>query len=670
MCGIYGRIGKRDDALDQRATRSLHHRGPDAAGLWIDTQSLADQVIALGHTRLAIVDLSNAGRQPMLSADGQLALVFNGEIYNFQTLRRRLEEAGRQFHSHSDTEVILHLYALHGDAMLEMLEGMFAIALWDRKKKRLLIARDPTGIKPLFWRETPHGVSFASEIKALLVDPQCPREPDVAALAGYLNYLYVPPPGTPFVGIAQLLPGHKLVIQHGKTQVERYARYSVTPKLPVRGLGDAANQLELLLQTVLAEHMVADVPVGAFLSGGIDSGLLVAMMQRLRQESGALGPLQTFTVGFGQEGAGLDETARAAQIAKKLGVAHEVLRVDANIAADGLQHVVQQFDAPFANPTALMIDVLCQQARKTVTVAVTGDGGDEAFGGYPRYRATWPLWAWQRLPETLRAKWLPELASRLPEGRDDRPFARRLRRFLTASGGTFAETYRDWLSQHTLPGLWDLLTPDALARVSTQHQGVPRDLGRTLAAIADLPPDTAPLDAACYADVLGFLPDNVLALSDRMSMRHALELRVPFADRRVLDFGLRLPVLLKSTPAALVGSSGKHAAKRVLRAVASRYVPQDVAKLPKQGFVAPMGAWLAGPLRPLAMDALSPDRLRARGLVRPEAVAHMQAEHAAGTRDHTWHLWSLVVLEQWFQARVDALDVPIRDHVALRVTVV
>ncbi len=670
MCGIYGRIGKRDDALDQKATRSLHHRGPDAAGLWIDTRSLDDAVVALGHARLAIVDLTDAGRQPMLSADNRLTLVFNGEIYNFPTLRKQLQQAGRQFRSHSDTEVILHLYALHGDAMLGMLEGMFAIALWDRQEKRLLLARDPTGIKPLHYRETPEGLTFASEIKALLVDPACPREPDISALAGYLNYLYVPPPATPFVGISQLLPGHKMVVQRGKRDISRFARYAVTPKLAVHGLGDATDRLDTLLQTVLAEHMVADVPVGAFLSGGIDSSLLVAMMQRLRKQSGAVGPLQTFTVGFGQEGAGLDETVRAAQVAKKLGVAHEILRVDANIAADGLAHVVQQFDAPFANPTALMIDVLCQQARKTVTVAVTGDGGDEAFGGYPRYRATWPLWAWQRLPESVRTTWLPELVAHLPEGRDDQPFVRRLRRFLTASGDNFAATYRDWLSQHTLPGLWDLLTEQALDRVAADHQGLPQDLGRTLAVLAELPIETPPLDAACFADVHGFLPDNVLALSDRMSMRHALELRVPFADRRVVDFGLRLPVLLKSTPAALLGSSGKHAAKRVLRSVASRYVPESVVGLPKQGFVAPMGAWLAGPLQALAQDALSPARLRARGLVRPEAVARMQAEHTQGKRDHTWHLWSLVVLEAWFQSRVDRLDLPDRQGVAMTVETV
>lgn len=653
MCGIYGRIGQRNDELDLRATRTLHHRGPDDAGLWIDTQSLTNQVVALGQTRLSIVDLSPAGHQPMLDDDGQVALVFNGEIYNFLTLRQKLEAQGRQFRSHSDTEVILHLYALHGESMLQMLEGMFAIALWDRQKKVLLLARDPTGIKPLHYRLNGKELTFASEIKALLTDPHCQRQPDVAALAGYLNYLYVPPPRTAFQGILQLLPGHRLVWQQGQAEIARFSWYTVTPKAQFASTHNATDQLENLLKEVVAEHMLADVPVGAFLSGGIDSALLVAMMARQRTQMGTVGPLQTFTVGFGQEGGGLDETARAGQIARHLGVAHEILQVDASVAADGLRHVVQQFDAPFANPTALLIDVLSQQARKTVTVAVTGDGGDESFGGYPRYRATWPLWAWQRLPETVRAQWLPQLARRLPEGRDDQPLARRLRRFLTATGGNFAQTYRDWLSQHTLPDLRALLTPDTLAVVNQHLHEMPEDLGRTLEVLAELPPGTSPLDAACFADVHGFLPDNVLALSDRMSMLHALELRVPFADRRVVDFGLKLPTLLKSTPLALLGSSGKHASKRLLRLVAARYVPDAVTNLPKQGFVAPMGHWLAGPLKSLADDALSPHRLRARGLVRPEAVAQMQAEHAAGQRDHTWHLWSLVVLEAWFQARID-----------------
>lgn len=663
MCGIYGRVGERDDALDLAAVQSLHHRGPDAAGLYLDTH--AQPPVALGHTRLSIQDLSDAGRQPMATPDGALVLVFNGEIYNFQSLRRQLERDGCQFQSHSDTEVILHLYARHGDAMLRMLEGMFAIALWDRPQQRLLLARDPSGIKPLFWRQpTPQTLVFASEIKALLVDPGCPRTPDLHALAGYLGHLYLSTPRTPFANVHHLRPGHALVLQAGRLTESVFATYQVAPKLRFGSMAEATDALDVLLREVVAEHMVADVPVGAFLSGGVDSSVLVALMQQLRRESGATSALRTFTVGFGAEGGGLDETAAAAEIARALGVAHEIIRVDAQLAVTGLSHVVEQFDAPFGNPTALMTDVLCRQARLGVTVAVTGDGGDEAFGGYPRYRATWALAALRGLPEPVRGRWLQQLSRHLPEGRDDKPTLRRIRRFLGAASGPFAHTYRDWLSQYPHSELGGLLSPEAVQKLGA----IPADFGATLETLAGHAGD-ALLDQACLADVGGFLPDNVLALSDRMSMRHALELRVPFADRRVVDFGLRLPVRFKSTPAALVGSSGLHASKRVLRLLAQRYVPAVVTKRPKQGFVAPMGAWLAGPLAELTADALAPHRLAQRGLVRPELVARMQAEHQAGHRDHTWHLWSLVVLEHWFQLRVDKLELPDRHQVQVRVDV-
>ncbi len=664
MCGIYGRIGPPDEQLDLRATQSLHHRGPDGAGLWLEP--LQERGLALGHARLAIVDLTDAGFQPMHSADGRYVLVFNGEIYNFLSLRTQLESQGRQFVSHCDTEVILHLYALHGDAMLPMLEGMFALALWDRREKRLLLARDATGIKPLFYRQpSPETMTFASEIKALLIDPACPRQPDLRAIAGYLGYLFVPAPATAFQGIRQLLPGHALAWQANQTRSFRFHQYRVEPKQPFVSLHDASQQLESLLKSVLAEHMMADVPVGAFLSGGIDSGLLVAMMQRLRQESGVGGQLQTLTVGFSDDVVGLDETQCAAQIAQQLGVKHEILRVDSILASDGLSHVIQQFDVPFANSTAQMLDVLCQKTRQHVTVAVTGDGGDEAFAGYPRYRATWPLIAWQYLPQILRTR-LPKLLQGVSEGRDSRATVRRMRRFLTASSGPFAHTYRDWLNQAPLAEQFALLTPETLAAVSIDGQ-LPLDLGRTLEVLAELPASAAPLDAACYADVHSFLPDNILSQSDRMSMRHGVELRVPFADRRIIDFGLRLPTLYKSTPLAIFSSSGRHAAKRVLRDVAARYLPQAIANLPKKGFVAPMGSWLAGPLKEMVSHALRPEQLQKRGIVRPEVAQQLQAEHQSGKRDNSWRIWSLVVLETWFQQRIDRLDLPDRSAVPVKI---
>ncbi len=669
MCGIYGRVGPRNDDLDCRATLSLRHRGPDDAGLLVDAQGPDGQTLVLGQTRLSILDLSAAGHQPMRSADGKLALTFNGEIFNFLELRKELEAQGRVFQSHTDTEVILHLYELHGDAMLQRLEGMYAIALWDSPRRRLLLARDPSGIKPLFYRTgpTPDILAFASEIKALLVDPKVPRDPDMRALAGYLTYLYVPPPGSAFAGISRLAPGHKLVLQGRHTSIERFHRFQVQPKHVFSGLPQATQALEDLLLEVVRQHMLADVPVGAFLSGGIDSGLLVAMMARLKRERGDVQRVRTFTVGFGSEGRRWDEVDRAALLARHLDVDHEVVRIAPQAAEERFRFVAQHFDEPFANPTALVHDVLCEGARRQVTVALAGDGGDEAFAGYPRHRATQLLAMWQLLPRPVREQLFGRLGDALPERAEGLPLLRQARRFLRAGSGDFGAMYRDWLTYYPRRELQDLLSPGALAALGGAVTG---DLGQTEAAVAALGPDFDPLDAACYADIAGFLPNNVLQESDRISMRHALEVRVPFADRRILDFGLRLPKHLKMAPSALWTAKGRGASKRVLREVAARYLPEEVVKAPKQGFGAPMGAWLTGPLRPLLEQATRPEVVARRGLVRPEAVTAMREEHLAGRRDRTWNLWALVVLESWFEQRVDRLDLPDVDPRQVRIDVV
>lgn len=668
MCGIYGRIGRRNDELDTRATLSLRHRGPDDVGLLVDPRGPDGQVVVLGHTRLSILDLSPAGHQPMRSDDGRFALVFNGEIYNYQALKRQLVADGAVFHSTTDTEVVLRLFEAKGEAALHDLEGMYAIALWDRVEQSLLLARDPVGIKPLYWRANgKDSLAFASELKALIVDPEIAREPDWQALAGYLAYLYVPTPRTALQDLHALAPGHLLKWQAGRIDLRRFHRFQLQPKLDVRDFADATERLERLLLEVVGEHMTADVPVGAFLSGGIDSGLLVAMMARLKRERGDQQKLRTFTVAFGSEGRHWDESARAAAIARHLDVAHTIVPVDPAQAEERFHHLVAQFDEPFANPTAVAHDVLCQQAREQVTVALAGDGGDEAFAGYPRHRATWLLGLWQRMPGQLR-RGLTVAESRLPERAEAVPLLRQARRFLRTGGGSLAEVYRDWSTFHDAAGLTRLLTPEALQRLPG---GVlPADLGQTLAALAEVP-DASPVDAACYADLHGFLPDNVLRESDRVSMRHALEVRVPLADRRVVQFGLQLPVAYKLPWTALLRrGGGATESKRVLRAVAARWLPQDVVRAPKQGFGAPMGAWLSGPMRPLLEHATDPAVLARRGLVRPEVARQLREEHLSGQRDRTWPLWSLIVLESWFSQRIDRLDVAIPQGVRVHIDVV
>ncbi len=654
MCGIYGRIGRRDDALDQRATATLHHRGPDDAGVVIDDLLHTGDIVALGHTRLAILDLSTAAHQPMLDPGEQVAVVFNGEIYNFQTVRKALQARGYAFRSSSDTEVVVSAYLEYGDACLDHLEGMYALAVWDRRTQRLLLARDPSGIKPMYWRSgAPDTLAFASEAKALLVDPRIDRQPDLAALCGYLAYLYVPTPRTAFAGLHALLPGHKLVWQAGQTTIERFHGYTSLPKPPARDLEQSANELENLLQTVVAEHMLADVPVGAFLSGGIDSGLLVAMMARQKRDRGDKEPLRTYTVGFGKEGHRWDEVGRAAQLAQHLGVAHDVVRIDADGAAERFGHVAQQFDEPFANPTALVHDALCEGARQQVTVAVAGDGGDEAFAGYPRHRATQVLDLWQHLPGRLRSA-LGALERRLPERAEALPLLRQARRFVRTGSVSFGQAYRDWSTFYTPAQLAELLAPEALAALGG---AVPEDLGQILGLVRGLRGVDA-VDAACLADLAGFLPDNVLRESDRVSMRHALEVRVPFADRRLVQFGLQLPVAHKLPPGGVWRGGGAAAGKRVLREVARRWLPREIVDAPKQGFGAPMGAWLTGPLRGLMDKATEPELLLRRGLVKPAEVARIKGEHLAGRRDHTWHLWALVVLESWFEQRIDRMLLP------------
>ncbi len=688
MCGLYGRIGIRDDALDSRATLTLRHRGPDDAGLWVGPGEGFGKTVALGHTRLSIIDLSAAGHQPMVSADGRHVVTYNGEIYNYKELRRELRADGCVFRSDSDTEVLLHLYARRGDAMLRELAGMYALAIWDRVEKRLLLARDPSGIKPLFYRapgssligadesagdKTGDVIAFGSELKSLLVDPRLERRPDMTGLAGFLTYLYVPAPRTAFAGIRRVPPGHKLVVDESGMRLASFQRFSAQPKLDIDDIDTAADRLEDLLQHVVGQHMLADVPVGAFLSGGIDSGLLVAMMAKQKRDRGDAKPLSTFTIGFGAEGHRWDEIAPAAELARHIGVEHNVLTVPPSAAAERFDRIVGQFDEPFANPTAIVHDVLCEGARKHVTVAVAGDGGDEAFAGYPRHRGVRLLQLIGSLPDSVRSGVLGRIAERIPDQAEGPPLIRRARRFLRTGARSFPAAYRGWLNFYEDEELEDLLARDVLAHVATAGPPGQRylgDLGQTESVVRSYPPDTDPVDLACLADIYGFMPNNVLKESDRTSMRYGLEVRVPFADRRVLDFGLALRSHLKMPQlAAILRSGGPDASKRVLRRVAKRWLPQRTVNAAKQGFGAPMGAWLNTDLADLLAAATAPGTLDARGLVRNQPVQRMVAEHRAGTRDRTWNLWSLVVLEDWYRRRIDRLDLPATDDMPITVQV-
>lgn len=618
MCGIAGIAGRPDAALIRAMTDTLVHRGPDGEGQY------TDDAVSLGHRRLSIIDLAG-GAQPMAYAGGRYQIVYNGEVYNFQELRRELEGCGHVFQTRSDTEVLLAAYAQWGEACVERFRGMFAFALWDRHEKRLFLARDPVGVKPLYYAETGGALYFASEMKALLICPGIDRALDLESLDDYLTYLYTVPPRTIYRGIKQLPPGHCASWNNGQLTVRRYWMPACGEGWDSRSEADLIEEIDARLANILALYRVADVPLGAFLSGGLDS----AAITRYLAEQGAA-PM-TFTVGFGAEGALYDESAEARALAALLGTRHHELTVTPAVA-ELLPRMVGHFDEPFGNPTALLTWSICELVREHVTVVLSGDGGDEAFGGYPRYRGA--AWAeqYRKVPGLLRRTLLNPLVQLLPESVSGFHTLRRLREFSAGTLSDPVDMYACWVGYYSLQERGELYTGEVSAALTGRDS---RDYIRGLALESGA---DDPVSRAMYVDCMSFLPNNVLQYGDRMSMAHSLEVRVPLADPDLLSFLLGVPGRLK-----IKGGRGK----RLLRGVLSKYLPPEVVNRRKAGFNPPMGVWLNGPLREVVQDFLSPEALIQGGLFNPVAVARMLEDHRRARRDYTWHLWALIVFEQW-----------------------
>lgn len=618
MCGIAGIAGRPDAALIRAMTDTLVHRGLDGEGHY------TDDAVSLGHRRLSIIDLAG-GAQPMAYAGGRYQLVYNGEVYNFQVLRRELEGCGHVFHTRSDTEVLLAAYAQWGEACVERFRGMFAFALWDRQEKRLFLARDPVGVKPLYYAETGEALYFASEMKALLICPDIDRALDLESLDDYLTYLYTVPPRTIYRGIRQLPPGHCASWNKGRLTVRRYWKPCPGKEEDSRSEADLIEEIDARLTDILSLYRVADVPLGAFLSGGLDSAAIT------RYLAGQGDAPMTFTVGFGAEGALYDESAEARALAALLGTCHHELTVTP-AAAELLPRMVQHFDEPFGNPTALLTWSICELVRAHVTVVLSGDGGDEAFGGYPRYRGV--AWAeqYRRAPALLRRGIINPLVQLLPESVSGFHALRRLREF---SAGTLldpVDMYAGWVGYYSLQERGELYTGEVSAALAGRDS---RDYIRGLARECGA---DDPVSRAMYVDCMSFLPNNVLQYGDRMSMAHSLEVRVPLADPELLSYLLGVPGRLKI-------KGGR--SKRLLRGVLSKWLPAEVVNRKKAGFNPPMGVWLNGPLREVVHDFLSPEALTQGGLFNPAAVTRMLEDHRRARRDYTWHLWALIVFEQW-----------------------
>ena len=624
MCGFVGITGAdADRSATERMARTLEHRGPDDSGYYLGPG------IALGFRRLSIIDLET-GNQPVSNETGGVQAVFNGEIYNYRELRERLRRSGHSFRSEGDAEVIPHLYEELGPELVHELRGMFAFAVWDEARRELFLARDRLGEKPLFYTEQMPGAefAFASEMKALLAGGVS-RDPDPQAIAEYLYHLYVPDPRSAFAAIRKLPPGHTLVRRDGRSEIRRYW----TPTFEVAERSDAEHVEGLHERVVDAvrSRMVADVPLGAFLSGGIDSSTIVASMV-----GAATKPVHTFTITF--EGfAHYDESEDARTAAQHFGTEHHEL--SAAIDPQGLlRAIVQGFDEPFGNATAGLLWALSRETRAHVKVALTGDGADELLFGYPRYRGLELARRYRRLPLSLRSA-LGGLSRAIPESNRGRHGFRRAREFLAAGTHAPIEAYADWIGYFTPDFLAGALAPP-LGQAGSRAADPLIDLfGGQYRDLNDL----------SRVELQSFLPYNVLAYADRMSMAHGLELRAPFVDHELVDYVATLPPHLK-----LRRGVTKYALREAFRAE----LPRATLRKPKRGLNPPLGAWLATSAAPMVRELLAPAVVRRRGILRPDAVERLLAEQNSGRRDRALEVWALLVLETWYRVHVDGSDVP------------
>ena len=624
MCGIAGFFDQRLErsqaaSLLQRMTRSLSHRGPDEDGLHLDGP------VGLGHRRLSIIDLE-AGRQPIFNEDQTKAIVFNGEIYNFRPLRERLAAQGHRFRTSSDTEVILHAYEEYGEKCVEHLRGMFAFAVWDRPKQQIFLARDRVGIKPLYYYWDGQKCLFGSELKAILEDPSVPRELDVQALDDYLTYLYVPAPRTIFKDIRKLEPGHTLTITAEGTAAHNcYWDLRFDPD-ECLSEDDWIEGLQAKLKESVAIHLMSEVPLGAFLSGGIDSSAVVALM------AGALDrPVQTSTIGF--EESQFDELPYARMVAARYRTqAHE--RIVRASAAGILDRLVWHFDEPFADASMIPTYYVSQVARERVTVCLSGDGGDENFAGYRRYKFDTfenRIRAW--MPSVIRRPLFGSLAAMYPKA-DWLPRVLRAKSTLRNLSLTPEEGYFSSVTWFT-PSMKQQLYHDRLRSSLEGYQPM-----SVMQRYFDRTRGWDPLSRVQYVDVKTYLVDDILTKVDRASMAHSLEVRVPLLDHEVMEFAARIPARFK-----LRAGEGKYILKRALRDL----VPAEAMNRPKMGFSIPLAQWFRGELKGQFEERVLGASSFLGELMNRDSIRHWWSQHQSGLRDYSHHLWALLVLECWGQ---------------------
>jgi len=633
MCGICGKLycnpmRKAEQNNISAMASVLAHRGPDDHGIYVDGP------VGIGHQRLSIIDISPAGHQPMSNEDGSIWIVFNGEIYNFEELRMELQGKGHVFTSHTDTETIIHLYEEEDTDCLNRLRGMFAFAIWDSTKQRLFIARDRVGKKPLVYAVTDDAIIFASEIKALLQDPSVTAEVDCEALHHYLTYQYVPSPWTMFKGIRKLPPAHSLVVEREKITTRQYWQLSYAQKLTLPTLGDYVEQFMDVFTEAVKIRLRSDVPLGAFLSGGIDSSATVAVMSQFANRA-----IKTFSIGF--DVSEYNETTFAAMVAKKFNTDHTEFIVNPD-AISILPKLVWHYNEPFADSSAIPTYYVSKLTREHVTVALNGDGGDESFAGYERYIADKLAGYYEKIPCIAREHIIKRCLSFVPHQENRNSFFRRLKRFVNGISEKAERRYVRWICGFDNEMKNDLYSA-AFAEKTAAIDSV--DLIVNWYAKADA---SAFLDKTLFVDVKSYLPDDLLVKVDIASMANSLEARSPFLDHKLMEFAAALPPHLK-----LNGIQSKYLLKKAFSSV----LPRSVLYRKKMGFGVPIDRWLRNELKELTYQILLEKRTVERGLFKEQAVRMLIDEHMLKRADNSYRIWALLFMEVWYRMFIDKRSV-------------
>ncbi|HEY0428210.1 MAG TPA: asparagine synthase (glutamine-hydrolyzing) [Pyrinomonadaceae bacterium] len=627
MCGIVGTVYNNSRSASreiiEKMNRCIAHRGPDDDGFYFHEN------VALAMRRLAIIDLAH-GKQPIHNRDKTKWIVFNGEIYNYQELREDLDRRGYEFYTNSDTEAIVHLYDEYGADCVQFLRGMFAFAIWDERDKSLFVARDRVGKKPVLYSHQPNGdLIFGSEFQALLAHPDVSREVDEKAIDGYLSYLCVPAPQTAFRQIRKLEPAHWLRWKDGQIETKRYWQPDFSKKIKISEREAEEETLRILRESTRL-RMISEVPLGAFLSGGVDSSTVVALMAEASEQ-----PVKTFSIGFEEQD--FSELKYARRVAEHVGAEYHEFIVRPN-ALEVLPTLVEHYGEPYADSSAIPTYYVSKETRKYVTVALNGDGGDESFAGYERHAAMRLAETYHRLPRVLRRALIEKPINLVPTSEIQKSRVRDVKRFLQAASLPRTERYFRWVSTFNREAKRELYTEDFSRRIAGSN---PSEVLEKWFVKAN---GSGILDTTLLTDQMTYLPNDLLVKVDIASMANSLEARSPFLDHKVIEFAASLPENIKAR---------RFETKSFLKKIAARLVPREVVYRRKMGFGVPIGKWFRGEMKDFLRESLLSEKSLTRGIVRREMIEKYVREHTSAERDHAFQLWTLLMLELWFQRFID-----------------